>query len=313
MRLLERITSVLTTTSSRKYTGAAILLGITAFLSASFGVVTTVVFLLVLASLVAAHEAGHLFVGKALGLPCVEYAVGFGPIVTSRKVRGIQVSVRAIPGGGYVRLADDVDETTISPLKRFLFAAAGPAASVLFGLVLFVGVGITERGFAGAVGFGFSSTVTVLSAIAGGILAAARSFISLFDFSPADTVVTTTPVPVDEPSVGLTGIGTLADLVRAEIELHGMRALYASAASLSILLGLFNALPLPGLDGGHMAGSVSSAITTRTAPIANFLARQRVAKTIDGLRNGAIATVFAASLVAMAWMFLYDPIASRIQ
>ncbi len=311
MNILERINTALTTSTTKKYTGVSILAGLIALLGVSFGFVSSAVFLLTLAALVAAHEAGHLFVGKALGLPCVEYAVGFGPIVTSRQVRGIQVSLRAIPAGGYVRLGDDVDEATIPPLKRFLFAAAGPVASVAFGLVLLTAVSITEHGFSvGAFWFGLTSTAAVITSIAGAAAKLVSSAGSLFDFSASETTVTT---PTAEPSVGLVGIGSLVDLFRAEIALNGQRAFYALAGSFSIVLGLFNGLPLPGLDGGHMAGAISTAITSRTAPLARFLTRRRVAKTIDGLRNGAIASIFAVTLLSVAWMFLVDPITALVQ
>lgn len=50
------------------------------------------------------HELGHLVPAKKFGAVVSEYAIGFGPKIVSREVKGTLVVFRAIPLGGYVRI-----------------------------------------------------------------------------------------------------------------------------------------------------------------------------------------------------------------
>lgn len=54
---------------------------------------------------VAIHELGHMVPAKRFGVKVPEYAVGFGPKLWSKTVGDTEYSIRAIPLGGYVRLA----------------------------------------------------------------------------------------------------------------------------------------------------------------------------------------------------------------
>jgi len=53
---------------------------------------------------IALHEVGHLVPAKLFGVKCVQYMVGFGPTVWSRRVGETEYGVKAVPLGGYVRM-----------------------------------------------------------------------------------------------------------------------------------------------------------------------------------------------------------------
>ncbi|HEX4580111.1 MAG TPA: RIP metalloprotease [Candidatus Dormibacteraeota bacterium] len=61
--------------------------------------------ILVLLTVVLVHEGGHFVVGKLSGIRVDEFSVGFGPRLASRRRGETTYSLRAIPAGGYVRMA----------------------------------------------------------------------------------------------------------------------------------------------------------------------------------------------------------------
>ena len=69
------------------------------------------VFLLILGVLVTVHEFGHFIVAKKCGVHIYEFSIGMGPLVHKHMGKdGIQYSIRALPIGGYVQMAGEVEE-----------------------------------------------------------------------------------------------------------------------------------------------------------------------------------------------------------
>ncbi|MCS7301060.1 MAG: M50 family metallopeptidase [Fimbriimonadales bacterium] len=103
--------------------------------------------------LVAAHELGHMWVAKRFKMKVEEFAIGIGPLLLRlwRGRDGTVYTLRALPLGGFVKIAGMMpDEEHLDgsfqskPLyARFLTVLAGPVASVLFGFILFVIIGLT--------------------------------------------------------------------------------------------------------------------------------------------------------------------------
>ena len=62
-------------------------------------------FILVLVSVITVHEFGHFAVGKLSGIKVEEFSIGFGPKLYSRTVGETMYAIRAIPAGGFVRMA----------------------------------------------------------------------------------------------------------------------------------------------------------------------------------------------------------------
>ncbi len=68
------------------------------------GIVTAI---LVLGVLVFVHELGHFLVAKFFNVGVLEFALGFGPMLFRWQGRETTYSLRAIPLGGFVRMAGD--------------------------------------------------------------------------------------------------------------------------------------------------------------------------------------------------------------
>ncbi|MDR0433059.1 MAG: site-2 protease family protein [Bifidobacteriaceae bacterium] len=64
-----------------------------------------VVFAVSLTVSVAWHELGHLLPAKAFGVRVMRYFVGFGPTLFSRKFGDTEYGVKALPLGGFIRMA----------------------------------------------------------------------------------------------------------------------------------------------------------------------------------------------------------------
>lgn len=106
---------------------------------------TIVAWIIVFGVLVAVHELGHFLVAKAFGMRVDEYSLGFGPGLYTRRFGETQYSLRAIPLGGYVRMAGmdgersgDPDEYPNRPLwQRFLVIFAGPVMNLVLAFILY--------------------------------------------------------------------------------------------------------------------------------------------------------------------------------
>jgi regulator of sigma E protease len=102
--------------------------------------------------LVAAHEFGHMWMAKRFRMLVEEFAIGVGPILVrlGRDRDGTLYTIRMLPVGGFVRIAGMLPDEVQHPnsfasrplYMRFLTVLAGPLASILFGFVLFVIVGL---------------------------------------------------------------------------------------------------------------------------------------------------------------------------
>jgi RIP metalloprotease RseP len=111
---------------------------------------TILAFILALIVIIMVHELGHYLVARAFGFRVLEYFVGFGPRLWSRRKGEIDYGVKAIPAGGYVKIAgmnpfvDDVppgDEDRAYYAKpiwqRALVIAAGPLSHVVIAFLTF--------------------------------------------------------------------------------------------------------------------------------------------------------------------------------
>jgi len=95
------------------------------------------VVVIVLGLVIFVHEAGHL-------LEVTDFALGFGPSLTSRKWRGTRYHICAFPLGGFVRVSgmepdDPITENSFRakhPLLRFLILAGGSIGNIALAVVL---------------------------------------------------------------------------------------------------------------------------------------------------------------------------------
>ena len=68
-------------------------------------------FFFILGLLVTIHEFGHFIVAKKCGVHIYEFSIGMGPLIWKHMGKDkIQYSIRALPIGGYVQMAGEVEE-----------------------------------------------------------------------------------------------------------------------------------------------------------------------------------------------------------
>lgn len=123
------------------------------------GVVLTVIsFLLVIGPLIFVHEFGHYFAARIFGVKAETFSLGFGHELTGwTDRRGTRWKVGAIPLGGYVKFAGDMNPASTPsaawlalpaeeraqtfqgrPLwQRFIIVLAGPLTNFLFAIMVF--------------------------------------------------------------------------------------------------------------------------------------------------------------------------------
>lgn len=105
---------------------------------------------------IALHEYGHMTFAQRYKVKVIEYMVGFGPILFSKvNKKGVKVGVRAIPLGGFIRMAgmfpphsklhskeeslnlneNELEFYKIHPVKKIIIMFAGPAANLFLSFV----------------------------------------------------------------------------------------------------------------------------------------------------------------------------------
>ena len=121
-----------------------------------------VLFIVALLLMILIHEAGHFFTAKWFGIKVEEFFVGFGPRLWSTKRGETEYGIKAIPAGGYVRIAgmnpfqepapEDVPRTfgAKPAWQRAIVLAAGSAThfilAVLLLAALFAFIGVPVQG-----------------------------------------------------------------------------------------------------------------------------------------------------------------------
>jgi membrane-associated protease RseP (regulator of RpoE activity) len=110
---------------------------------------------LILLVVIPIHELGHLLVAKRFGFKIQEYFVGFGPRLWSTRRGETEYGVKAIPAGGYVKIAGMNPYETVGPedvaraygskpiWQRALVILAGPMSHLLVGAVLYFTLFVT--------------------------------------------------------------------------------------------------------------------------------------------------------------------------
>jgi regulator of sigma E protease len=104
-------------------------------------------FLIVLGILILAHEFGHFIAAKKVGVRVERFGIGFGPKIFSVKKGETEYLLRAIPLGGYVKMAGDTPGENIKGQKweylsrsvfdRFKIIFAGPVLNYISAFIIF--------------------------------------------------------------------------------------------------------------------------------------------------------------------------------
>src|SRR5436190_2584207 len=107
-------------------------------------------FIIAVSLLVTVHEYGHFWMARKLGFKVLRFSVGFGKPLYKRVGPApdhTEFVIAALPLGGYVRMLDERDGEVRTedlprafgskpPWQRILVMLAGPAANILFAIVV---------------------------------------------------------------------------------------------------------------------------------------------------------------------------------
>jgi regulator of sigma E protease len=115
-------------------------------------VLTILAAIFVFGVLVTVHEFGHFITAKMTGMRVDEFAIGFGPKIYQQKDGETLYSLRAIPLGGYNKIAgmdpDDPVEPNAFNSKpipaRMLVILAGALMNFILPIILFSGIFMVE-------------------------------------------------------------------------------------------------------------------------------------------------------------------------
>lgn len=194
---------------------------------------TYLVAVLLFGALILVHEVGHYLGGSWAGIGVAEFALGFGPRLFGFRWRGTEWNLRAFPLGGFVRWHEEGPGAFGErPAQRRAAAlAAGPFANLLLTVVLLA----LLLGFRRGMGWqGAPEALRVVVLMVAGWFRALGSMLlhgqGLSELSGPVGIAQTT----------------------AAVALSGLDELILFAAFLSLNIGLFNLMPVPGLDGGRL-------------------------------------------------------------
>lgn len=117
-----------------------------------------IVFVLVLGSIIFIHELGHFIAAKTFGVYCGEFSLGMGPSLFHFKKGETEYHLRALPIGGFVAMAGEVDQEDnesmkdvpyertllgIKTWKKVIIMAAGVIMNFVMAFTLMLAVNLT--------------------------------------------------------------------------------------------------------------------------------------------------------------------------
>ncbi len=117
-------------------------------------------FIVLISSLIFVHEMGHFLLAKAFGVKVLTFSLGFGPKILRISGRETEYCISLLPLGGYVKMLEESKSDLVMPedsqrtfeslalYKRVLVVLAGPLMNLLFPVLLYFSVYLTEGPFA---------------------------------------------------------------------------------------------------------------------------------------------------------------------
>lgn len=118
-----------------------------------------VYFAIVVSVLIFVHELGHFVWAKIFGVKVLMFSIGFGPKLIRLRGRETEYCIGLLPLGGFVKMLEENRQDPVLPedkartfeaqavWKRAIIVLAGPAMSILFPVLLYVGVFAGESQF----------------------------------------------------------------------------------------------------------------------------------------------------------------------
>lgn len=212
----------------------------------------------ILGAAVLVHELGHYAAARFLHIEMKELSLGFGKKLWQHfsLKTGIVYSIRLVPLGGYTEFLtdDDIVGKHAAPValfdnqvihKRIIIIAAGPLMNLLMALLL--SLALT---FCGNIAECVTAYADEISAIQASPPTEINTFCqSVSSYREALAHAFESPDRI----VGFIG-GTFTSIkiIAEHIAQSGAYGIIELLISSSVCIGLFNLLPIPGLDGGQI-------------------------------------------------------------
>ncbi len=117
-------------------------------------------FVILISSLIFVHELGHFLFAKAFGVKVLTFSLGFGPKILKLRGRETEYCISLLPLGGYVKMLEASKSDLVMPedrkrtfeslpaYKRVIVVLAGPAMNLIFPVLLYFSVFVTDGPFA---------------------------------------------------------------------------------------------------------------------------------------------------------------------
>lgn len=254
------------------------------------------VLLLILTTVIAIHEGGHLVVARASKMLPTDYAIGMGPsLITFQSKSGTTYHVKALPIGGFVKIPgmnadseipEDFPEsgTYRSATNRGKLATilAGPATNLITAFIVLTLSVSSLTVSAKFISFILTSTATALPSVVADI---PTQLASIFGNAPVETEV----LSVVE-QVRITGAVQAGE---------GPMTVAQWFAFMSIAIGAFNLVPLPPLDGWHATVALLDAVTSRIGAKVNRITNHCASLIAEPLTYTILGVLVIAQVLAI--------------
>jgi len=116
-------------------------------------------FVILISALIFVHELGHYAWAKIFGVKVITFSLGFGPKVIRLRGKETEYCVGLIPLGGFVKMLEETKAEPVLPedkkrtfesqalWKRVVIVFAGPTMNLVFPVVLYFSVFVSESHF----------------------------------------------------------------------------------------------------------------------------------------------------------------------
>lgn len=116
-------------------------------------------FVVLISVLIFVHELGHFTLAKLFGIKVLTFSVGFGPKILRLRGKETEYCVGIVPLGGFVRMLEESRGEPVLPeerrrtfeaqalWKRVLVVLAGPVMNLVFPVLLYFTVFVSEQRF----------------------------------------------------------------------------------------------------------------------------------------------------------------------